>query len=124
MTRRRRHGSAGRHRGDRLLSMAEVGRLLSERLSVPEDPKLRSQWLVRTFRRLEETDGERYLHRFGEAANSKLFVSVEALERALPYDPGTQQALARKVRDIEEEIRDLRRRHNGLAATLRKMAAD
>ena len=95
--------------------MAEVAELMK----VPHQARAeRRRYVRRLIRRLEARDGTPYLQTFGKG-RGRLFVAVTALERLMPWDPGTLTAIANDVtslgvrmkraeRQIESHDRDIR----------------
>ena len=88
---------ASKPRSDRWLTLLEV----ADRMKLTDRPPAERRRIVRRmFRRLERQHGRRFLRSWGKGGErSKLFVSLEAIELAMPWSPGPLGELRHEVGD-------------------------
>lgn len=85
--------------------MAEVAELMK----VPQQARAeRRRYVRRLIRRLETRDGQPYLQTFGKG-RGRLYVAVTALERLMPWDPGTLSAIANDVTNLGNRMKRVER---------------
>lgn len=92
-------------RRDRRLSLTEVAALMKLE---HESQRERRRYVRRLIRRLETRDQTRYLHR--DSPRGKLYIPLSAIERLMPWDPGTLAALRGNVDALGVRIKRVERR--------------
>lgn len=90
----------------RHLTMTEVADVLGVRDY--QRPNGRAEYVRRLIRRMERRDAATYLRRDGRT----WLVSLEDLERARPWAPGTLGGIRSGLGEVAEEVKTLKKRVN------------
>lgn len=96
-----------RRRADRWLKLADVAELMQLKQARKKD---RRMFVWRMIRRLEARDGTQYMRRFGNGSTSPLWISLTAIEKLMPWEPGTVSAIRSDVNELGTRMKRAERK--------------